>query len=569
MSLFGSIGLANNTLQANQIALQVIGQNIANANTPGYIREEVVLTPAPTQRKGNLLLGLGVRVEAIIQKIDLFLEERLRGSVSDRASAETQEDAYMQLEGVIGELSDTDLSTSMTNFFNAISDVANEPKNITLRNLAVLQGGILTGDVNRLYNRVNEMRSDLNDQIIDVADDINRLIEEIRVLNVRIANVEGGDVSASDAVGLRDQRLQAMEELSELIDVRIKEQLSGGVAIYNGGDFLVFEGISRPVEILLESDRGLATASIQLADTDSPITASSGKLAGLLTARDTTMGGFQTQLDDFAKTLAFEFNKLYSQGQGINWFDDLTSEFPVDADNLALNQAGLEFTPVGGSFNVLTRNTVTGQTQRTTIHVNLDGIGTETTLATLAADINAVAGVSASTTTAGKLTITAASSSEEFVFDGDTSGVLAALGLNTFFTGSTARNLGVNSQLQTDPSKFAASRDTGTGPYVNNEQNALVLADFLLRPLESQNNETLAVLYDRLTGGTTQASSIARAVAEGARVYEATLRGQKMATSGVSIDEEVVRMISFQRSFQASAKYIATLNELLELLVNL
>ncbi len=569
MSLFGSIGLANNTLQANQIALQVIGQNIANANTPGYIREEVVLTPAATQKKGNLLLGLGVRVEAIIQKIDLFLEERLRGSVSDRVNADTLENAYMQLEGVIGELGDTDLSTSMTNFFNAISDVANEPANITLRNLAILQGGILTSDVNRLYNRVSEMRSDLNDQVIDMADDINRLTGEIRMLNVRIANVEGGNVSASDAVGLRDQRLQAMEELSELIDVRIKEQASGGVAVYTGGDFLVFEGVRRPVEVLLEGVQGMAIASIQLAETDSPITASSGKLAGLLAARDTTMGGFLTQLDDFAETLVFEFNKLYSQGQGINWFDDSTSEFPVDTNNLALNVAGLEFTPVTGSFNVLTRNTVTGQTQRTTIHVNLDGIGMDTTLATLAADIDAVAGVSASVTTSGYLTISAASSNEEFTFDGDTSGVLASLGLNTFFTGSTARNLGVNSQLQDDPSKFAASRDSGTGPYVNNEKNALVLAGFLLRPLESNNNESLAVLYDRLTGGTTQASSIARAVAEGARVFEETLRGQKMATSGVSIDEEIMRMIAFQRSFQASAKYIATLNDLLGLLVTL
>ncbi len=59
MSLFGSIQLANNALQANQIGLQVTGQNIANANTPGYSREEVILTPAPTQRQGSLLLGLG------------------------------------------------------------------------------------------------------------------------------------------------------------------------------------------------------------------------------------------------------------------------------------------------------------------------------------------------------------------------------------------------------------------------------------------------------------------------------------------------------------------------------
>ena len=88
MSLSSSISLAANTLQATQIGLQVVGQNIANANTPGYIREEVVLSPADTQQKGGLLLGLGVKVHAVVQKIDLYLEERLRSSISDRAGAE-------------------------------------------------------------------------------------------------------------------------------------------------------------------------------------------------------------------------------------------------------------------------------------------------------------------------------------------------------------------------------------------------------------------------------------------------------------------------------------------------
>ncbi|HUT93177.1 MAG TPA: flagellar basal body protein, partial [Thermoguttaceae bacterium] len=85
MSLFGSIQLATNSLRAAQIAIQVVGQNIANANTPGYIREEVLLTPGPSQKYGGVLLGTGVRIDAVFQKIDRFLEERLRGSVSDRA----------------------------------------------------------------------------------------------------------------------------------------------------------------------------------------------------------------------------------------------------------------------------------------------------------------------------------------------------------------------------------------------------------------------------------------------------------------------------------------------------
>src|SRR4051794_11179477 len=117
MSLLGSIQLANNTLRAADIGLQVVGNNISNAGTPGYTRQEAVLTPAPVQRLGNLLLGMGVKVDGIIQKVDNNLVERLRNASSDSASSDVQKNVYQQLEGLLGELSDTDLSTSLNNFF--------------------------------------------------------------------------------------------------------------------------------------------------------------------------------------------------------------------------------------------------------------------------------------------------------------------------------------------------------------------------------------------------------------------------------------------------------------------
>src|SRR5436190_109235 len=104
MSLFGSIQLANNSLQASQIGLQVTGNNIANANTPGYIRQQPTFEPTTPQRLGNLLLGTGVTVSAIRQQTDEFLEERLRGANADLANGEAQSSAYTQLETIIGEL---------------------------------------------------------------------------------------------------------------------------------------------------------------------------------------------------------------------------------------------------------------------------------------------------------------------------------------------------------------------------------------------------------------------------------------------------------------------------------
>lgn len=569
MSLFGSIQMAANTLRANSIALQVVGQNMANANTPGYIREEVVFVPGPTQRVGGLLMGSGVRVDSVIQKIDLFLEERLRGSVSDRMDAETQESSYQQLEGIIGELSDTDLSTSLNSFFSAISEILNDNATDSPRHLAVLQGVTLAENISRMTQRVNTIRSDINNRIINMAGNINRLTEEIRVLNIRIANTEGGNISNSDAVGLRDMRLVAMEDLAKLIDIRVLEQPSGAVVIYSGSDYLVYEGASQEVEVVLDSSGTLTGASINMVRTDSPLNPSAGELRGLLDSRDNVMGDFMSRLDNFSQTLIFEFNKVYSSGQGVHGYQALTSEFAVDDVNADLDAAGLRFMPENGSFQVMVRNKKTGETQTTDILVDLNGLGSDISLdgtdgRSLKEMLDAVDGISASITS-NRLSITSDSADQEFTFGSDTSGILAALGLNTFFTGYNASGIGVNSLVRDDPFRFAASQ-AGIG---TDTENAEVLAAFIDRPVASQNNASLAALYDRMVGETTQAASITRSVADGARVFEDTLRGQKMATSGVSLDEEAVRMISFQRSFQASARYIATLADLFDLVVSL
>ena len=565
MSLFSSIHMASNSLKAMQIGLQVVGQNIANSNTPGYIREEVVYTPSPTQQLGGLLLGTGVQVTGIIQKIDLFLAERLRGSQSELAGAETEEETYLQLEGLLGELSDTDLSTSLTNFFNSINEVLNQPESASVRNLAVLQGKTLAGDITRLSSRVQEISNDANTRIINISDDINRLTEEVAKLNVRIATVEGGGASKSDAVGLRDQRGVALTELAKLVDIRAIEQNNGTVSVYAGGEYLVIEGLQRSVKPVTTTINGLANTEIQISEINAPLDVNGGELAGLINSRDVILGGFLTQLDTFAQTLSYEFNKVYSQGQGLQGYSNLTSEFAVDDPDLALDVAGLPFTPVNGSFNVQVLNKQTGLTQTTTIPVDLNGLDEDLSLNDLAAALDAVDGISASVNSSNKLQIQRDSANSEFAFAGDNSGILAALGLNTFFSGTSASDLGVNSVLAKNPAYFAAS----SGGIGEDSNNAIELAAFLDRPLTTQDGATISTLYDRLTSDVTQGSTIAQSVAEGFRVFSETLNGQHLATTGVNLDEEAVRMITYQRAYQASARYISTLSDLLDILVNL
>ena len=159
MSLFSSLQIANNALIAQQIGLQVTGNNVANANTPGYIREQVLFEAATTQQSGQLLLGSGVDVAAIVQKTDRYLAERVRGASADLANGEAQEQTYVQLESIVAELGDTDLSTTLGKFFSSIHDVLNQPESLSVRNVAIQQGQRLTDDIRRLDTRVRAVRA--------------------------------------------------------------------------------------------------------------------------------------------------------------------------------------------------------------------------------------------------------------------------------------------------------------------------------------------------------------------------------------------------------------------------
>jgi flagellar hook-associated protein 1 FlgK len=569
MGLFGAIQMGGNTLRAMQIGLQVVGNNIANANTPGYVRQEAIYVPAPVQKVGGLILGTGVLVDGIVQKLDRFVQERLIGARGDRAGTEVQEQVYRDLEVLLNELSEeVDLSSSLTGFFNAIDEVMKDPGNVATRNLAVEKGNALAQNIVSVHNRAFSLQRELDQRITAVADEINTLSEQIRLLNIQIASTEGGNSSPSEAAGLRVQRQNAVDRLSELVGITVNEQPSGGLAISVGGEFLVFEGQRRDVEIGATNETGLAHGFVQFADTDAALTTSAGELSGLYLGRDEIIESFLTRLDDLAGTLAFEFNKVYSQGQGLVGFQELTSVEGVSDPDAALDAAGLAFTPISGAFDLVISSRSGAQlTQTQTILIDLDGLDDDTTLSDLAAQLDAIDGLSASVTSRGELQLSSESNDLEFSFSGDTSGVLAALGLNTFFTGSTAATLGVNGELRgiSNAARFAAS----LGGVGNDADNAERLAAFLDEPLESAGNASLADLYNELLNEVTQGSSIARSMAEGFRVFEGTLEGKLQAVSGVSIDEEAIKMITLQRIYQASARYIQAVTELLDLLVDL
>jgi flagellar hook-associated protein 1 FlgK len=278
-----------------------------------------------------------------------------------------------------------------------------------------------------------------------------------------------------------------------------------------------------------------------------------------------------------AKALIFEFNKLHSSGQGLQNYTQLTSTnnvFVPTGQTVPLNATtaptpGLAFRPNNGSFELRATNRVTGQVTTSVINVDLDGLGTDDSLDAVVAKINAAppAGLGAGTasvTSQGYLQITAPPN-VEFGFGNDTSGFLAAMGVNTFFTGQDSRTIGVNPSLKSNGALLAVSKNNSVG----DTQNLTDLIQFSGKSLGSLGGKTFAQSITGLVEDLGTFGENAQSQADAARTTKQALESENLSISGVSLDEEAVKLISFQRSFQASARYIATVNELLDAVINL
>ena len=375
----------------------------------------------------------------------------------------------------------------------------------------MLEAAQLGADIRRHDSRLREIRTRVNDEIADAAKDVNRLLKEIANLNQKISETEGSLPIKGGAVGLRDQRQLALGALSELIEIRTIEQESGSVTVHANGEFLVFDATSREIEIQQIADRGIQLNQLRISDTQALVKTRSGRIGGLIAARDETLAGVIDQFDDIARTLIFEFNRVFTSGQGLEGYTSLASEHRVEDRSQALDAVGLPFEPNNGAFQVLTWNAATGQQETTDVNVRLNGLDDDTTLEDLRAALDAVDGLTATIDEDNQLEIKTDRADIEFAFANDTSGAVAALGLATFFSGSSAGTIGVKDAIREAPAKFSSSAN-GFGV---DSEIAVRLARFADEPLESQGGRSIGETYEQFTIGITQASAAANAIVDG------------------------------------------------------
>ena len=566
------MGLINQALQVGrsallsyQSALQIIGNNISNAGSPDYTRQRPGLSPlnSPAIPEG-MRPGAGVALTSLKRNLDEALENRLRASIGETEAQVARQRALAQVEALFDASGGLQLAARTNEFFNAMSDVQNAPDDIAARQLAVAAGASLADSIRQMRQSLSDLGADFNAQIAGLIETANELSERIAELNTEIVSAEA---SGSPASALRDQRDALIRDLSEIVDVSVRPQPNGAANVYIGNESLVDNGVSRGLGVVTDVDGEFRRDEVVFANNSSRIAVRGGQLEGLIAARDEAAFGQIAGVDRLAAAVIFEVNEVHANGQGLTGFTSVRSSYTVADPAAALNSSdtGLPFTPVNGSFYIATRDDATGAVLSYQIQIDLDGVGDDTTLESLAADISDnVAGVTASLTSDNRLTLEAgAGLSFIFGFDGqvqrdDTSSVLAALGINTFFDGVSATDIGVNTSLAVQPSLLSAAAVNLSG----DGATAGRLATVGEQTSELLEGQTILQFYGSLANAVAVSGARARENAETSASVLSALQAQKESISGVSLDEEAVELLKFERAFQGASRFVSVVDRL-------
>ncbi len=320
MSLTGIFDIGKSALFASQQALGVTGHNIANVKTPGYSRQEAILSERrPVDGKPGQV-GTGVQVAEIRRHVDQFVEHSLIVSRGQLGQYDASRGALTHVERTVAPSADAAVTASLDDFFRAVQDVATNPADSVARTVLLAKGGHLATHLNRTADDLDRQRQQLDDQIQQVIDDANSLTSRIAQLNLDINRAEASGQQAND---LRDQRGLLVNNLGELIDISTIEDERGHLQVFAGrGQVLVDLGTSRQlVGVANAGNSGLLDVHYDggvgpTSDMTSLI--GSGRLKGLLDVRDQTIPGTQTALDTLASTLVTQVNQQHQLGFGLD-----------------------------------------------------------------------------------------------------------------------------------------------------------------------------------------------------------------------------------------------------------
>lgn len=307
-------------LRAQQAALNVVSHNVANAATPGYARQRVVLSSNPALYTADGAFGTGVSVVDVAQIRDTLLDANFRSESAGASEQQTRTDMLTRVETVLGEPGDSGLSATLDAFLSAWSDLATNPTSDANRTVVRERGSQLVDKMKELSANLDSIRQEVDSRLSLGVDRVNELTDQVARLNQEIVSVEGDGTTAGD---LRDARARALDELATLLPVKVTERDDGSVGVATSGINIVDGAYATP----LQTGSSGGVTGLEIVGRSGLLPESGGALGGLLGVLNTDLPGAMAALDELAEALVTDVNALHNTGTtpdgrtGLDFFD--------------------------------------------------------------------------------------------------------------------------------------------------------------------------------------------------------------------------------------------------------
>ncbi len=504
-STFHGLEVAKRGMAVQQMALYTTGHNIANANTPGYSRQRVNFVQSEPYPPASLnrpqipgQMGTGGEAGSIERVRDRFFDWQYRGENNKLGYWQAQADALKKMEDIMNEPSDSGLSKTMDQFWQALQDLSANPENTGARSVVRQRGLAVVETFHYLADSLTSIQNDLANEIQVTVKSINSIAEQLYKINQQIAEVEPHGYLPND---LYDERDRLLDELSALVKIEVEPKPSGGNALKTAEgsyDVYIFDGNGQR-QLLVNGNQGYQTLSVSPSASSSP-EMPTGPLTGL------SLGGSSIPFVASGKLKGLIEAYGYDDGSGVKGiYPDMLKKLDTLAYSFAkrfneVHRTGYTLSPSNRErlfFSDLTQ--VDGAAKAIQLSSNID-------------DLNNIAASSAPNEPGN--------------------------GLNAIRLANVKN------------SNFANLQDP---------------APSVSYPITAG---TLQAYYESMIGQLAVDTQQANRLVNNSEVLRQSVEERRQSVSGVSLDEEMTNMIRFQHAYNAAARTITTIDEMLDKIIN-
>lgn len=561
---FGSLYIGASGLQNAQYALNTTANNLANVNTTGYVRQQVRFADKnynklkdPNKNVNMQQYGLGVSIGDVVHARDIFLDKYYRQENGRKGFYTSFYEITDYVQDLFQELNGEQFKQSVSDLHQAFQELEPNMDNSTQQNLVLEKADLLLSRTKSLYDDMKSYQSNINEQIKDDVDRVNKIGNRIYELNLQIQKVEAG--GQETAMTLRDERDNLLDELGGYGSVSIKEDATGFT--YVDFESTPFIDDNKCYNIGLQEDKetGFYTPYwTQLSDVDKQQYVRVFKKNEVIsTDLNTDVGSIKA--------------KLLARGDGYGTYQDLESEEAYD------RISGCTMMETEAQVSALLHNIVTKINDAYCPNKTVDTDVTYTD-----ADGNQVS-------LKGKKVLDAANCAvgedgqlpprELFTRvgmdrytkvtgdDGNTYYVYNEEDENDSTTLYSLNNISINKELRKQITLMPYKNQNGTD-YPLGEKLMSLWNDkeMTLNPYDKKPC-TFEGYYDKLIGQIGNDGSTFQSASETLTGALSSIDNQRQQTMGVSSDEELTHMIKFQSAYNASSRFMTVISQMTELIV--